>query len=123
MVPCFHSVSADWNILNAGEMRSIAAQAPTSVDDLKSLQLLGDKKVADYGARIVKMVKAYVENQNLQSYLAKRPPPPKRARSAQADKKPPPASKRAIVIEDDDDDDEFEDAIDYTSLNMDSFGK
>jgi bloom syndrome protein len=107
-----------WNILNGADIKQIAAQAPTTLEELKSLQLLSDKKVEEYGGRIVKMVNAYVENHDLRSYLAKRPPA-KRPRTAQAAAaKKPPVSSNITVIEDSDDD-EFDNGFDYSAINLD----
>jgi ribonuclease D len=110
---------SDWHILSPEEVKAIAAHAPMSVEELKALRLIGDKKVEEYGARIVKAIKIYVEREKLEAELVKRPAKRPRTASA-AGKKPAPSS---TVIEIKDDDDEFDNGIDYASIDLDALAK
>jgi hypothetical protein len=90
-----------------------------SVEELKALRLIGDKKMEEYGARIVKSIKIYVERENLELHLAKRPS--KRPKTAsEATNKP---SSSSTVIEINDDDDEFDNGIDYTAIDLEALAK
>ena len=69
----------------------------------------------EYGARIVKPIKFYVEKEGLEDEVArKRPAKPFKEKSAST------ASNKIIEIkdDDDDDDDEFENGIDYDAIDL-----
>jgi hypothetical protein len=134
LVPRFLNTSfPDWHILQKREIDIIAMNAPTSVDELTSLGILGDKKVEEYGPRIVKPIRIYVEREGLEGYLAKGRA--KRLKADNAVEKIAPSvvpygNKRsgtkkqpASVIEIEDSDEEFEDDIDYSAINLDAIGK
>lgn len=62
-----------WNILSNEAMKSIASQAPTTLGDLKGIGSLGENIVKVYGDRIVKVVKTFVETNDLIQYVNERP--------------------------------------------------
>ncbi len=63
----------DWNILTGDNIKSIASAAPTTVPDLDALGILGEKKLEEYGSRIVKAINKYVEDEGLEGCLVQRP--------------------------------------------------
>ena len=54
-------------------MATLAAQVPTSMEDLSCVAGLGENVVKEYGERLVKNIKAFVEQENLQKYIDRRP--------------------------------------------------
>jgi len=67
----------------------------------------------EYGARIVKPIKFYVEKEGLEDLVArKRPAMPFKGKIAST------ASHQIIEIDVDDDDDEFENGIDYDAIDL-----
>ena len=108
-------------------MATVAAQAPTSVEDLMAIGVLGENVVKEYGERLVKNIKAFVELEHLQKYIDRRPP--KRPRTADStssnssDAKKPAAaghksSANSVINVDDDDDDEFDVGIDFSAIEI-----
>ena len=66
----------------------------------------------EYGARIVKPIKSYVDKEGLEDEVArKRPAKPFKEKSASSASNP-------IIEIDDDDDDEFENGIDYDAIDL-----
>ena len=49
-------------------MATLAAQAPTAIEDLMAIGVLGEN-VNEFGERLVKNIKACVELEHLQKYL------------------------------------------------------
>lgn len=116
---------SDWHIMNGKAMTTVAAQAPTSLEDLNEVGVLGENVVKEYGERLVKNIKAFVELENLQKYIDRRPP--KRLRSDESSElhspttKKPAASKAPparAVIDVDNDEDEFEVGIDFNAIEI-----
>jgi hypothetical protein len=87
-----------------------------TLDELKACPDISDKKVGEYGARIVKAVSSYVKNNNLEEFVQKRPA--KRPRGANGENKKSPTVASSIIVIDDDDD-EFDEDIDYAAINLD----
>ena len=112
--------------MSADVTKVIAANAPTTIEDLKALGVLGDKKVEEYGARLVRSVQKFVEGNSLQEYISKRPL--KRAKHTDGNGKPSaaaavpkPQSNRSIaqeIIDIDDEEDEFDSGIDYSAIEL-----
>ena len=102
-----------WNILSNDAMKSIAAQTPTTIEELKAIGSLGENIVKEYGERLVRVVKTFVESKGLQDYLRR---PAKRARTCD------PVSKRTKPIlridKAEDPDDEFETDIDFGVIEI-----
>ena len=111
-------------------IKQIAAYAPLTKDELGQLGVLGDKKLEDYGDRLVRLVQKVVNEHNLQKYTgggaASKPTTPstnkKDARPSKRLKtfSSMSASKKEIVemLEDDDDDDEFATDIDFDMIDL-----
>ena len=104
------------------EVKSVAALAPTSVEELSSSGLMGEQKIKEYGPRLVKAVNNYIQNHNLQEYISKRPL--KRPKSSDSASTTGPVSKagkapgsRAPIILDDDDEFGGTD-IDFNELDI-----
>jgi ribonuclease D len=105
-------------------MSMVASQAPTTLDDLNAVGVLGENVVKEYGERLVKNIKAFVELENLQKFIDRRPP--KRPRTDEstelhlvaakktAKSKAPPES--AVI--DVDDEDEFDVGIDFNAIEI-----
>lgn len=112
-------------------IRNLAAQAPTTKDELVATGLLAEQIIEDYGSRIVRCIKNYIETNNLQDQIAKhRSGKRSRADDDSTTKEAaavvvqssttvrtgrPKAQKAAIEIMDNDDD-EFEDDFDYSII-------
>jgi hypothetical protein len=121
-----HSSSfLDWNILSGEQVKSVAALAPTTVEELSSEGVMGEQKIKEYGPRLVKAVNNYIQNHNLQEYIAKRPlKRPKSSESATgsapvankgrpAAQAKPTSSNNPIIL---DDEDEFGADIDFSDF-------
>jgi superfamily II DNA helicase RecQ len=120
-----------WNIISNAAMKSIAWQVPTTIDDLKDVDGLGENVLNEYGARIVRVVAAYVAEKKLTIDTSKRRPAKKQNRdcssSSQSDHditKPLSSSSSTVVdiveVIDHDDDiqDEFDNGIDFASIDV-----
>merc|ERR1712194_849823 len=59
-----------WNILTGEDVKTIASNAPTTIDDLRALGILGEKKLEEYGARIVKPIKTFVDKEGFEFKLS-----------------------------------------------------
>ena len=93
-------------------MKTIASNAPTTIDDLKALGIIGEKKLEEYGARIVKPIKTFVDKEGLESELS-------RKRPGSSFKKNQSNSPPEQIIEiQDDEEDEFENGIDYSAIDL-----
>jgi bloom syndrome protein len=101
-----------WNILSNDAMKSIAAQAPMTMEELKAIGVLGESIVNDYGERIVKIVSSFVDQEQLQEYVVHRPTA-KRAKTASA-------MSQDVVEVPDDDEFPMED-IDFDSIEIPTF--
>jgi ribonuclease D len=105
-------------------MSTVASQAPTTLEDLNAVGVLGENVVKEYGERLVKNIKAFVELENLQKYIDRRPPKrPRRDESTElhsATAKKPVASKAppGSVVIDVDDEDEFDVGIDFNAIEI-----
>jgi hypothetical protein len=99
-------------------MKTIAAQVPMTIEELKALGLLGENIIKEYGERIVKVVSSYVAQENLEEYINRRPT--KRAKLDSAGASSATAKKPAVVVLDDSDEsrDEFDDGIDYSAIEI-----
>ena len=62
----------DWNIMNNSAMTTIAAQVPTSMEELSDLGILGENVVNDYGERLVRNISSFVQQEKLEKYLERR---------------------------------------------------
>jgi len=125
--------------------KSIAATVPTSVEELSALGVLGQKKVSDYGERLVKHIKKFIEDEGLEAVLEARRPAKQtklsNTRPKNSSSKKTPASKRKAASSSsktvskprkakkgkstaqaidllDDDDDEFAADIDFSAIEL-----
>lgn len=101
-----------WNILSNDAMKSIAAQAPTTIEDLEGIGVLGENIIKEYGERIVKIVASYVAQEGLEEYVALRPA--KRAKTGIGSSSGP----AVVEVVDDDGDDEFGTDIDFSAIDL-----
>lgn len=62
----------DWNIMSNSAMTQLAAQVPTSMEELSDLGILGENVVNDYGERLVRNISSFVQQNNLEKYLERR---------------------------------------------------
>ena len=121
---------SDWNIISPETTKIIAAFAPTTEEELESLGVLGESKLKEYGTRLVKVIKKFVEDNNLEKYIQSRPT--KRLKVAEADTKmssvvissskttnrsAPKSNAIKPVIEIEDNDDEYDEFA--TDINFD----
>ena len=108
-----------WNIMSNVAMRTIAEQAPTTLEDIKAMGILGENVIKEYGERLVKAVATYVTAQGLQEYLARRPA--KRAKTTNETIAVPAKTQPCIVMDtDDSEEDEFGfGAIDLSAVDID----
>jgi len=109
--------------MNGQTMAAVASQVPTTVEDLHSIGGLGENVIKEYGERLVKNVKAFVELEELQEYLDKRPKkrprtaaPTSNAKLSSSKTKKPAALKVPTIIDVDDDEDEFDCGIDFSAI-------
>lgn len=62
----------DWNIMSNSAMTQLAAQVPTSMEELSNLGILGENVVNDYGERLVRNISSFVQQNSLEKYLERR---------------------------------------------------
>ena len=111
-------IVSDWNILTGEDVKTIASDAPTSLDELKALGILGEKKLEEYGARIVKPIKRYVEKEGLEDQLLERKQTAKSFKESTGTATTRIRPSKEIIEIQDDDDDEFDDGIDYSAIDL-----
>ena len=105
-------------------IKTAAVHAPTTLEELSSMGVLGESKVKEYGKRLVVQVVQFINDNNLQEYIDRRPlEQPKTAESASqsssASNKPSRGKSKALQIFDIDDDDEFGDIdIDFGAIDV-----
>jgi bloom syndrome protein len=103
-----------WNIMSNAAMKSIAEQVPTTIEELKGIGGLGENIVKEYGDRVVKVVNTFVSNNDLESYLTKRPA--KRTKTGNGPDHKSAAAHLPVALEDED---EFDTGIDYSAIDID----
>jgi bloom syndrome protein len=118
-----------WNIMSGTTMAAVASQVPTTIEELYSISGLGENVIKEYGERLVKNIRAFVEFEELQEFLDKRPPAkrprveeqgkPKATSSTQGKNRGAPTKTEEIInVDDTDDDDEFASGIDYSKIDV-----
>ena len=75
-----HVPSTDWHIMKNEVIKMVASQCPTSLEELKAMDGLGEQKFNEYGERLIKNIQNFVQTEKLEPYLEKK-------RSALASKK------------------------------------
>ena len=58
--------------MNNAAMTIIAAQVPTSMEELSDLRILGENVINDYGERLVRNISSFVQQEKLEKYLERR---------------------------------------------------
>lgn len=53
-------------------MKEIASQCPTTLEELRTIDGLGEKKIQDYGPRMIRAIQNFVSKENLGEYLKER---------------------------------------------------
>ena len=105
-------------------IKTAAVHAPTTLEELSSMGVLGESKVKEYGKRLVVQIVQFINDNKLQEYIDRRPLKlPKTAESASqsssASNKPSRGKSKALQIFDIDDDDEFGDIdIDFGDIDF-----
>jgi bloom syndrome protein len=108
-----------WNILSNDVMKTIAAEVPMTLAELKATCCLGENILEVYGERIAKIVSSYVTQEGLLHYVTKG-----RGGSAQLPPQPPNKKMKPnpSVVEVNDDDyeqeDEFPIEIDLSTIDL-----
>jgi len=111
--------------MNKDETNTISTQVPTSMEELSSLGILGENIEKEYGERLIKSIRSFVELENLQKYIdinaPKRIKMAQQATRATPAKRPldsptaPPAKAPAVI---DVTDDEFDVGIDFSTIDI-----
>lgn len=58
-----------WNIMTNNDMLELVSDVPTSIEELSTFGIVGLIDREEYGERLIKNIKAYVEQEALQHYL------------------------------------------------------
>lgn len=67
-------------------IKAISSLCPTTLEELKSVDGLGEQKVKEYGERLVKNISNFVQTENLEELLAqKKSSRPMKARKVATD--------------------------------------
>jgi len=103
-----------WNILSADNMKSIAAEAPTTIEELQAIGTLGENIIKDYGDRLVRNIKAFIEQESLGECIKNRRPP----KRPKVDTGPAATNKSNSLVDLMDEDDEFDAGIDFSAIKM-----
>ena len=105
-------------------VKSISHIVPTTVEELASIDGLGEQKISDYGGRLIKGIKGFLEKEGLMEYFnSKRPAKrlkvsTKQSKAKSKVSKPEPDPDSIIMIDGDDDDDEFGTEIDFSAIDL-----
>lgn len=62
-----------WHIMKQEAMNEIAAKVPMSTDELNDLGVVGENVAAEYGDRVIRMIRSFIEQNNLQKYTDAKP--------------------------------------------------
>ena len=107
----------DWHIMSNKVMKTVASQCPTTLDELKAVDGLGQKKFEEYGERLVKNILNFVETENLQDLLSKKKGSrPTKVRRVASDDTHGRGATSTSVKHSDDVDDEFPLGFDESEL-------
>jgi len=101
---------SDWHIMSNNAMSILSKQVPTSMGELSALGILGENVEKEYGERLVKNIKSFINQEDLQHYLDKREP--KRVKKSATVKDQP--EKETII----DAEDEFDTEIDFNAIEI-----
>ena len=112
--------TVDWNIMSNNAMSQLASEVPTSIEELSILGALGENVIKEYGERLVKNIKAYIDQENLQVHLEKHKGRKRHLPSESAPENGRPSakkvmSKNVLPVQNDD---EFDIGIDFSSIEI-----
>ena len=62
----------DWHIMTNNVIQTVAAQCPTTLEELKAVDGLGVQKFKEYGERLIRIINAFVDAEGLEEHLAKK---------------------------------------------------
>lgn len=102
-----------WHIFSNDVMKAIAAQVPLSIDELKTIGGLGENIITEYGERLIKVLKSFIEQEGLHRYLKERP---SKRHAAELRSQVQTVSKDTKCIEVIDD--EFHADIDFSAIEL-----
>mmetsp|Transcript_23601 Transcript_23601/g.29742 ORF Transcript_23601/g.29742 Transcript_23601/m.29742 type:complete len:117 (+) Transcript_23601:1-351(+) len=98
--------------MNHDAMNELAANVPTSIQELTDLAVLGENVVKEYGNRIVGGIRNYIETNKLEKYIEKK------AKKRQKTDDSPMKVTSALTSPNADDDFEFDVGIDFTTIEI-----
>lgn len=83
-----------WNIMSNSVMKQCAAQFPTTVEELQALGVLGENVIKEYGGRLLKCIRAFIQQEGLDSLVK------------QKQQMRPTKKQKTVIVLDDDDEEE-----------------
>ena len=105
-----------WHILSNDAMKRIAAQPPTTLEELKATGDLGENILLEYGERLVRIVKNFIETRGLEEYLNR---PVKRAKTNDSKTAQQPKPNGSLDSKNTKDPtDEYDDGIDFKVIEI-----
>lgn len=60
-----------WHILSNEAMKQVASQSPMTIEELRAMGIVGENIVKEYGERLVRTVRGFVELNNLTDYISR----------------------------------------------------
>lgn len=97
--------TSDWNILSIDQMGHLAAQVPTTDEELAECNI-PQNICTQYGDRLLKSINAFIDMEELHEYIENRP----KKKPKKAFERQPAGSNKAILI--DNPENEFDDEFD-----------
>lgn len=100
-------------------IKQIAYAVPTTIDELRTLAVLGEQKVADYGDKVVSAINRFLEVEGLAEFVQSKRPT-KRAKTSAATVASSKQKTQDVIMLDGDDGefDEFDDGgIDFNAID------
>lgn len=100
-------------------MKSVAAQVPTSLEELAAIGVLGENLIKVYGERLIENIQNFVQTEGLEELLQNsRPAKRTKTASTEGAVAVPAAGKSSKVVEIVSDDDEFDSGIDFSAIEL-----
>jgi bloom syndrome protein len=98
-----------WHIMKPESVRAIARQVPTTIDELKAVNVLGENIIKTYGERLLRTINAFVNaNEGVRELLGQQRPNKKLKEAVAV--APSVARKPSL--------DEFDDDLDYSAIAL-----
>ena len=104
-----------WNIMSFQQIKAIAAEAPTTIEELTECGLPVNI-VKDYGERLLKNINTYIESNDLKRYIESRPK--KKPKSNQLAVAAAAKAPSVINVLDDSEDEFDDDGIDFSAIPL-----